>query len=500
MTYAYDTLNELTSEADANAGTLGFSYDALGRRTQLTRPNNVNSTYAYDAVSNLLSVVHALNGVTKDGASYVYDAVNNRSSRTQLPTTSTSTNSFTYDNLYELLQTVKSGSTPTTQEQFTYDLVGNRLTALQGGGSSYQVNSSNELTASPGTTYTYDANGNRLTLTNQVAGMPSTSNYTWDFENRLSQVTPGFGRATSFSYDPFGRRVRKVNGTTTTIYLYDGANIAEMIDANGVETKRIVHGPGVDEPLATVAGTAPTYEEADGLGSITSTSTATGSVILESYTSFGQAMAPAIPAPYAFTGREYDGETGLYYYRARYYDPTVGRFLSEDPIGGAEQNVYEYAFNEPTKLTDPSGLFAVVNNIILKPEMDLDYACNSAGACTTKVYASLTCDCKCEGAQVRAMATLTLNGELHVFSGAFPYKGRHPKDRSVHDKQSAIAHEYNVHINQAVAAVTPAINGLEATKFNSESECQSGCGKTAGVVRDLFKRTLEQTVQGENNQ
>src|SRR5205807_5206837 len=174
----------------------GFGYDGLSRRTSLTRPNTVNTTYGYDPSSHLLSVLHKLGTTVLDGASYTYDNAGNRKTRTDKRTNITLT--YGYDNIYELLS-AKQGAT--TKETYTYDLVGNRLSSL--GVSPYTYNTSNELTGVPGLTYTYDNNGSTKTKSDGTQ-------YTWDYENRLSQVVlPGAGGTVNFKYDPFGRRVQK---------------------------------------------------------------------------------------------------------------------------------------------------------------------------------------------------------------------------------------------------------------------------------------------------
>ena len=200
--YVYDTLNRLQTLTPPTAygtGSFGFSYDALSRRTSLTRPNTVNTAYGYDALSRLLNVTHAIGSTTLDGATYTLDNAGNRLTRTQLPTGTAST--FGYDNTYELLFVTQGGS---TTESYTYDPVGNRLTDL--GSSSWSYNTSNELTARPSATYTFDQDGNTLTLVNSSG----TTTYSWDFENRLTSVTlPGSGGTVTFKYDPMGRRIYK---------------------------------------------------------------------------------------------------------------------------------------------------------------------------------------------------------------------------------------------------------------------------------------------------
>jgi RHS repeat-associated protein len=115
---------------------------------------------------------------------------------------------------------------------------------------------------------------------------------------------------------------------------------------------------GIDEPLATDDGSALSYFQADALGSIAKMTSAAGTVTLtRQYNAWGYLQAGASNGGYAFTGREWDPETGLYYYRARYYDPKIGRFLSEDPIGfDGGINLYGYVESRPTTATDPYGL------------------------------------------------------------------------------------------------------------------------------------------------
>jgi RHS repeat-associated protein len=145
-------------------------------------------------------------------------------------------------------------------------------------------------------------------------------------------------------------------------YAYDGQDIIRETrsrDGQADEVVTYVHGPGVDEPLARIDGSgAPTYYHADGLGSIIKTTDATGAMVSDRvYDAWGNIELGAAEPGYAFTGIAWDPETGLYYYRARYYDPKVGRFISEDPIGfTGGGNFYSYVQGAPPELTDPLGL------------------------------------------------------------------------------------------------------------------------------------------------
>jgi len=381
--YTYDTLNRLSTLANSWAGSFGFSYDALSRRTQMTRPNGIATNYSYDKLSHLLSVLHQAGTSTIDGDAYTLDAAGNRTAKQDYLAGVTS--NYTYDKIYELTQVTQGTN---TTESYSYDPVGNRTASLAI--PSYTVNSSNELTSDSNASYTYDNNGNTLT---KVVGSNTTS-YAWDFENRLTSVTlPGTGGTVQFKYDPFGRRIQKVYTTgsnppttTTTNYLYDGDNEVEQVDQNGNVLSRFAQGQNIDEPLALSASGATSFYEQDGLGSVTSLTNGTGAVA-QSYTldSFGKVVNSSgnVANPLRYTGRDFDSESGLYYYRARYYDPSTGRFLSEDPIGfTGEINFYRYAEDDPVLFNDPSGLQHAPGGP-WHPAPGVKFACKWSDDCAT---------------------------------------------------------------------------------------------------------------------
>jgi len=347
-TYVYNTLNRLSSLTSPQ-GAFGFSYDALSRRTQLTRPNNVATNYTYDPLSHLQSVLHQLSGSTIDGATYAIDATGNRTSKTDRLANVTS--NYAYDSIYELTGVTQGAA---TTENYTYDAVGNRLTSLNV--PSYAYNNSNELTSTSNATYTSDNNGNSLAKTDSTG----TTSYTWDFENRLTSLTlPGTGGTVTFKYDTFGRRIQKSSATGTTNYLYDGPNSLEEVDASGNLVARYTQTQNIDEPLAMLRSGATSFYHADGLGSITSLTNSSGALSATyTFDSFGNLASSTgtLTNPFRYTAREFDTETNLYFYRARYLDPLVGRFVREDPIrfqGGI--NFYAYVGNDATNHFDSSG-------------------------------------------------------------------------------------------------------------------------------------------------
>ena len=161
----------------------------------------------------------------------------------------------------------------------------------------------------------------------------------------------------SYKYDFAGRRVEKAVGSDTTRYCYDGAQVIAERDGNNVILRRFYYGPGLDEPICmhrfpTSGGTGLYYYHYDGLGSVIALSNKDGEIVERySYDVFGDVTIrdandtviteSAYGNPFYFTGRRLDDETGNYYYRNRYYNPEIGRFLQTDPIGYADgMNMY----------------------------------------------------------------------------------------------------------------------------------------------------------------
>ena len=248
-------------------------------------------------------------------------------------------------------------------------------------------NDSNQLTEDGNFNYIYDENGNQVQKTNKSTLMSTVFEY--DAENKLVRVS-SLDKTANYKYDGLGRRIEKevteTGVTTTTRYIYDNEDILLELDGDNNITARYTHGPGIDEPLIMEKGSASFYFHADGLGSITELTDNIGSVAQSyTYSSFGKIesqLDPNFIQPFTFTAREFDAETGLYYYRARYYKPSNGRFLSEDPFNIASliatrrpaslsfpgdgltislrlpslfSNQFAYVMNNPVGSGDPSG-------------------------------------------------------------------------------------------------------------------------------------------------
>jgi len=317
--YAYDNTGRLSS-ISRGSSSFGFGYDDANRRLSMNYPNGVITSYAYDDLSRLLSIDAVKGAAAITHAGYTYDDAGNRMSKTQLDYAET----YEYDALHRLTHAIRGGL---TTEQYGYDRVGNRLTSIDH--NDWDYNERNELESHDAATFQYDLNGN---LTQKVDGS-HTWVYEWNAENQLARVVRDGSEAARFIYDPAGRRVQKVLPTGATTYTYSLEDILREDRAGLVLS--YVHGPGIDEPLSTEGAGTTRYLHSDGLGSELKRTDPSGSVVFSrGYDAFGQLQIGATSAGYAFAGREWDPELGLFYYRARYYDASLGRFISEDPLPG----------------------------------------------------------------------------------------------------------------------------------------------------------------------
>lgn len=168
----------------------------------------------------------------------------------------------------------------------------------------------------------------------------------------------------TYTYDAAGRRIAKTFDNQTCLkYIYDGSQYVAEYDGNNNLLRKYVYGPGIDQPICMIDvehSSATHYYHFDALGSVVGLSNVSGNIAeVYEYSAYGQVGAsdPNHLNLFMFTGREFDKESGLYYYRARFYSPEVGRFLQNDPVGyQAGMNLYRYCRNNPVNLTDPFGL------------------------------------------------------------------------------------------------------------------------------------------------
>jgi RHS repeat-associated protein len=200
-------------------------------------------------------------------------------------------------------------------------------------------------------------------------GSGSSTGECWIDKIEWSGDVPDSGAAwdeIEYTYDSSGRRIQKDVDGEVTKYLYDRNHCIAEYDANDTLLRKYIYGPGVDQPICMIDvndSNTVYYYHYDGQGSVVALSDSSGDTVqVYEYSVFGQVAAsdPNHTNPFLFTGRRFDSETGLYYYRARYYNPYIGRFLQTDPIGyGDGMNTYAYCGNNPTTCVDPFGLLRV---------------------------------------------------------------------------------------------------------------------------------------------
>jgi RHS repeat-associated protein len=339
-----------------------FVFDPAGRRKRLEFPNGMDTDYWYDQRSRLTRIKIQGSGVIADLTYPDYDSANNREERAG---SGAPPERYAYDHFYRLDTVDRDPAPPPAPlaEDYGYDGVGNRLSSISL--PTWAYNERNQLQSNGESTFTYYPNGNLWTKTETGANWL----YEWDEEDRLERVTLNGAQVAAYAYDPLGRRIeRLLPGPILHTYVYDGEDILKqdftslLLEPGMLDPPPhlYVHGPGIDEPLAVVHGNDSVWNyHADGLGSIIAvTDSATQQIAYaRAYDAFGNLESGIAEEGYAYTGREWEPESGLYYYRARYYDPKIGRFISEDPIGfGGGINFYSYVENNPVNYVDPDGL------------------------------------------------------------------------------------------------------------------------------------------------
>ena len=299
INYYYDNANRLYKVIQGSASTL-INYDNANRRSSLTLPNGIVLTYGYDNDSRVNSMSYQLGTTAVGSLTYQYDSDGRRT---------------------QVGGSLAATGFPTVASSATYDVA-------------------NELTKWSGTTVSYDANGNI-----QNDGIAT---YSWNARNQL------IGRAaTTFQYDSFGRRNLNAAGNGL---LYEGWDVTQELSGSTPIANRVLGG--VDEFFSRTDSSGAYSPVTDALGSALALTNSSGNITTQyGYDPFGNTTNYGATSSnvFQYAGRENDGN-GLYYYRARYYSPTFGRFISEDPIGfKGGINFYAYARDNPINFADPSG-------------------------------------------------------------------------------------------------------------------------------------------------
>jgi len=379
----YDVRQRLSLVKEGSVNLASYVHDAGNRIVTRTYSNGAVASYTYNNNDWVTTLTHNSGGTMIPniaGFSYAFDNEGNiLSAQKQHRTTNSELYTFDSDNrLVSFKEGTYSGGDiplPLTQTQFVYDGAQNRTTVVKDGIiTTYTSNLLNEYTAI-GTGIpvnpTYDANGNMITDGNHT--------YTYDYENRL--LTVDAGTTAAYRYDALGRRVQKATPAGTANYYFDRKKVIEERNAGNVVQATYVYGTQLDDILQMRRSSVDYFYHQNVLGSVTAVTDAAGSIVERyEYDGYGNPSiydasympraATAVGNAYMFTGREYDVETGYYYFRARTYNPLWGRFQQRDPVGiwldeVNAGNGYGYVGNNPVIRIDPTGEWLPLIGVII---------------------------------------------------------------------------------------------------------------------------------------
>lgn len=375
--YSYNAGGNIESVTKNGANLVtNIDYSPLGQVSRVVLANGVTTqnTYNQNALYRLTAKL-TINAQHQNlqNLAYTYDAVGNITDVNDTSQTNASKLAhYEYDSLYRLTRATisNSGNGAGTNyiKTFTYDRIGNITNKSDLGAYLYQGNVGNNytnphaVTSIAGIAVSYDRNGN---VTNDGRGLTLD----WDYNDRLLSSTKN-NVVTNYVYDFSGNRAMKVVGSAITIYPSDYFEL----DATGT-TKHIYAG---SELVATIESDNNTetlyYPHSDHLGGSSVITDSAGAMVqLLDYYPFGETRidrnfaGSTVDESHKFTGQELDEDSGLYYYGARYYSPTIGRFLSQDPASGdlanpQTLNKYSYVLNNPLRYTDPTGMWPTIDD------------------------------------------------------------------------------------------------------------------------------------------
>ncbi len=393
LTYSYDAADNRTLVQDSFGATTTRTYDVLNRVTTMQFGGSGQTTLREDFTYTVRDQVASqtrysdLAGTTEIGSSsFTYDSVGRLTNLQHL--NGAGSNLANYTNTYDLASRITAetlnGSAPTSynydatdeltndsQVTYTYDLNGNRTMT------GYATGPANEMTSDGTWDYFYDKNGNQVGKQNPSTG--EVFSYGYDNRNRLvsaqDTTTSGVQMQATYVYDAPGQRIEKdvwAGSTTTTRFAYDGRQIwADLTSSNSLQT-RYVRGDRVLELLARIVSGTAAWFLADWMGSVRNVVDNTGAVIdtitYDGYGNITNERNPATGGQYKYDGYRYDSETGLYRpdaTTARYYNPLTGLWVGRDQFqfllldlegfSAGDTNLYRYVFNDPTNSTDPTG-------------------------------------------------------------------------------------------------------------------------------------------------
>ncbi len=340
--FTYTPTDHVATRTYGNGDHTTFSYDAANRLTKISSLNSqfsiLNYNYTYDPAGNILSRIDSLR--PNHSETYAYDALHR---------------------LTEFRRGVTNNSgvipNPLRQVQYTLDALGNRTSVTTNSTTTtYAHNNMNAYTTVGNETMQYDGNGNMLS--------DGSHTYQYNYRNRIISVDNG-GTAT-YQYDALDRRIGKMTASDTIHYYYRGVQSIEEHTAS--DTTTYIYGSAIDDILSIHRNGQDYYYHKNHLGSVVAITDSTGGLVeTYNYDPYGapsicnasglEISVSTIGNTILFTGREYDYETGFYYYRARTQHPMVGRFLEHDPLLFVDGwNIYEYVIGNPINYIDVHGM------------------------------------------------------------------------------------------------------------------------------------------------
>ncbi|MBS1994124.1 MAG: hypothetical protein JSS83_26620 [Cyanobacteria bacterium SZAS LIN-3] len=357
--FRFDSAGRFYQEICPDSKTITHDLDNNGNRIKTTWPDGYFVERRFDSLNRVTDIL--LNGSSSSAVVFSHDQLSRRTGMT-FQNGVTTNYSYSLSNELLQLQQVFPGSAETYVLAYdsTHRLVGRRMT--DGAFNWHPTVAGTTVYGGASPVHTYPWVGSISTVFSYDGNKNLTSDGTWtfgyDIDGHLLNASNGLTSA-SYTYDSIGRQTKKNVGGTVTRFVYDGQELIATYDTAGNLVSRYIYGLGLDEPIIEVKSTgAIVYLHANEKGSIVATSNTSGVVTnVNSYGPFGESNT-VNGTIFGYTGQRFDAETGLYYYKARYYSPTLGRFLQPDPIGyaGGDLNLYAYVQNDPINWTDSTGL------------------------------------------------------------------------------------------------------------------------------------------------
>ncbi|WP_221392022.1 RHS repeat-associated core domain-containing protein [Dyadobacter sp. NIV53] len=389
--YQYDALNRLEQVTNWMSDVTRYEYDDADNVTGVHYPNSTSMAYQYDAAERLIKVSNKWQDKSLAEFTYKLDELGLRIQTEEIDTLSfrNRTVYYTYDAVSQLTKEEEKRPFGLINGTiYQYDPVGNRNRTTKYSSSSfgsqpekevnYIYNNNNQLLKAGNTVYEYDANGNR---SKELIPGTKSIEYTYNFLNRITQIVKGGSVLVQYQYDGEQNKIEQTYSAADNIKTIRFVNdvisplavvLQQESETNGKLNISSNHVYGLD---LIGEGYVTKDEEfnpflffhSDGLGSTVALTTEKGTPQgLFQYDAFGNTEKKLAYANnrFLYAGEELDPKTSLYYMRARWYDPKVGRFLTKDPLAGSSLNplsfnAYTYALNNPVNFIDPSGELSI---------------------------------------------------------------------------------------------------------------------------------------------